>query len=64
VAIDCRSGTPTTSASRSDGICSAWCGNPSTMCVDGSRMPIRLATPGGTLTSWMIVGVLRRQAAR
>ena len=27
-------------------------------------MPIRLATPGGTLTSWMTIGRSRRQAAR
>jgi hypothetical protein len=27
-------------------------------------MPIRLATPGGTFTSWMTIGSSRRQAAR
>ena len=58
-----RNGTPTTRASLSDSASRGCCGKPTaTFLVN--FMPIRLATPGGTLTSWMTIGTSRRQAAR
>jgi hypothetical protein len=58
-----RSGTPTTRASRSDSACFGCCGNPTATYLV-NFMPIRLATPGGTLTSWITMGSSRRHAAR
>src|SRR5207248_10385700 len=62
-AIAGRSGTPVTRASRNAGTCSVWYGKP-TATLRVKRIPILLATPGGTFTSWITIGVCRRHAAR
>ena len=63
VAIAGRSGTPTTRASRSSADCCGWCGKPTATCLV-NRMPSRLATPGGTFTSWITIGVCRRHGGQ
>ena len=63
VAIAGRNGTPTTRASLSSGETVGWWGKPTATCLV-NRMPSRLATPGGTFSSWITTGVRRRHAAR